>query len=125
MPTGSDPADWPAVKRLIAKKIATRTQAEWCAVLEGTDACVAPVLSMADAPNHPHNRARGTFVEIDGVMQPAPAPRFSRTSPATPTPPEPAGAGTEDALAEWGCDSETISRLKATGVIGRLETPAR
>ncbi|EDP62208.1 putative racemase [alpha proteobacterium BAL199] len=123
-PTGSDPADWLAAKRLIAARIATRTQAEWCAILEGTDACVAPVLSIADAPNHPHNRARGTFVEIDGVMQPAPAPRFSRTKPGTPTPPEPAGASTDEALAEWGCDSETIARLRAAGVIGRIEKPS-
>lgn len=118
-PFGDDPAEWPVLKRLIAERIATRTCDEWCAVLEGTDSCVAPVLTMAEAPSHPHNRARGTFVAIDGVMQPAPAPRFSRTVPATPTAPEPAGAGTEAALAEWGVDEARIAELKAAGVVGR------
>ncbi len=86
-PSGDDPADWPVLKRLIAARIATRDCDAWCAIFEGTDACVAPVLSMAEAPGHPHNRARGTFLEIDGVVQPAPAPRFSRTVPETPAAP--------------------------------------
>jgi len=116
-PSGDDPADWPALKELIAARIATRTCDEWCAILEGTDACVAPVLTMAEAPDHPHNRARGTFVEIDGVPQPAPAPRFSRTAPATPSPPEAAGAGTGEALAAWGVEPARIAALKAAGVV--------
>lgn len=74
-----DEDGWPEIRRRLAELIACRTQAEWCAVFEGTDACVAPVLGMAEAPRHPHNVARGTFVEIDGIVQPAPAPRFSAT----------------------------------------------
>lgn len=118
-PDGDDPADGPELKRLIAARIAEKPLAEWCAVLEGTDACAAPVLSLAEAPSHPHARARGSFVEIDGILQPAPAPRFSRTMPATPAPPEPAGAGTEEALREWGIDAEKVVRLRSAGVIGR------
>src|SRR5690606_2215041 len=72
----------PELKTKFAAMFATRTRDDWCALLEGTDACVAPVLDMAEAPAHPHNAARGTFIEIDGVTQPAPAPRFSRTQPA-------------------------------------------
>ena len=117
-PSGDDPADWPALKQRIAERIATKDCDEWCAILEGTDSCVAPVLTMAEAPDHPHNRARGTFVEIDGVTQPAPAPRFSRTVPDTPTPPQPAGAGTGEALADWGVDAGRIAALKDAGVIG-------
>ena len=82
----------------------TRTRAEWCALLEGTDACFAPVLSMAEAPSHPHLAARGTFVEIGGVQQPAPAPRFSRTVPDTPTPP--AAPDAKAALKGWLPDEE-------------------
>lgn len=119
LPNARDRANWPAIKQIVADKIATRTQAEWCAVLEGTDSCFAPVLSMAEAPKHPHHRARGTFVEIDGIPQPAPAPRFSRTKPATPTPPEPIGGSTEAVLAEWGVPKERISDLRQSGVIGR------
>jgi alpha-methylacyl-CoA racemase len=119
LPPAFDVKNWPALKKEIAARIATRTRAEWCELLEGTDACFAPVLSMAEAPKHPHNQARGTFVEIDGVLQPAPAPRFSRTKPDLPTPPEPPGHSTEAALAAWGVPAERISRLRAAGAIGR------
>src|SRR5690606_38417032 len=74
-----DRAAWPALKERLAARIKEKTRDEWCAVLEGTDACFAPVLEPGEAPDHPHNRERGTFVEVGGVMQPAPAPRFSRT----------------------------------------------
>lgn len=73
-------AAWPAMSARIAEVIASKPLAAWRSLMDGTDACFAPVLSMADAPNHPHNRARGVFIELDGVLQPAPAPRFSRTS---------------------------------------------
>lgn len=82
-----DQASWPRAKVMIAQRFKTRTRAEWCALLEGTDVCFAPVLSFAEAPQHPHMKARETFVEIDGVVQPAPAPRFSRSILSTPTPP--------------------------------------
>ena len=96
----------------------TRTRDEWCSLLEGTDACFAPVLSMAEAPHHPHNVARGSFVEIDGVTQPGPAPRFSRTPSARPTAPQPSGAGTRSALVDWGIGDEKIDELLASGVLG-------
>lgn len=83
-----DKSSWPRAKVLIAQRFKTRTRDQWCALLEGTDVCFAPVLSFAEAPEHPHLKARGTFVEIDGVVQPAPAPRFSRTVPDTPRGPQ-------------------------------------
>ncbi|TDP71770.1 CaiB/BaiF CoA transferase family protein [Roseateles toxinivorans] len=94
--------DWPELRARVAERLLTRTRDAWCGVLEGTDACVAPVLSLAEAPEHPHNRARGNFVEVDGVLQPAPSPRFSRTPARAPqSPPEP-GAHTQDILQELG-----------------------
>src|SRR5580693_9461025 len=95
----------------------TRTRDEWCSLLEGTDACFAPVLTMAEAPHHPHNVARGSFVEIDGVVQPAPAPRFSRTPAGCPTPPRELGQGTRATLADWGIPPERIATLFASGVV--------
>jgi alpha-methylacyl-CoA racemase len=95
----------------------SRTRQEWCALLEGSDACFAPVLSMEQAPSHPHNRARETFLEIDGVTQPAPAPRFSRTIPAPPRPPERPGASGHEALRNWGVPEPEIQRLHEVGAI--------
>ena len=83
----NDRSTWPRAKVLIAQRFRARTRAQWCALLEGTDVCFAPVLSFAEAPQHPHLKARATFVEVDGVVQPAPAPRFSRTVPDLPKPP--------------------------------------
>ena len=77
-----DQAAWPDLQEKAAAIFVTKTRDEWTRLLEGTDACVAPVLSLAEAPNHPHLQARGAFVEVDGVRQPAPAPRFSRTPSA-------------------------------------------
>ncbi|WP_213774807.1 CaiB/BaiF CoA-transferase family protein [Bradyrhizobium sp. dw_78] len=105
-------------KKLLEKTFRTKTQAQWCELLEGTDACFAPVLSMADAPNHPHNRVRETFIEIDGVVQPAPAPRFSRTKPGKPTPPENPGQSTKSALREWGFAEDDLKTLERAGVFG-------
>jgi alpha-methylacyl-CoA racemase len=110
-----DPAGWPAAKERLAAIFRTRSQADWCRLLEGSDACFAPVLSLDEAPSHPHNRARGTFVEVDGIVQPAAAPRFSRTPTAMPTPPQPASA---DALQEWGIGESEIASLKAAGALG-------
>lgn len=116
---GLDPVetDGPALREQLAALFKTREQAEWTALLEGTDACFAPVLSMADAPRHPHNAARGTFVSPGGVDQPAPAPRFSRTPAGTPSPPERPGAGGRAALREWGLDDTEIVALAARGTI--------
>ena len=97
-----DPASWPAAKALFAQRFKTRTRDDWAARLAPTDACAAPVLDWAEAPEHPHLKARGTFVEIDGVVQPAPAPRFSRTIPNAPTPPNPIDPShTEATLRDW------------------------
>ncbi|MGE0310114.1 MAG: CaiB/BaiF CoA transferase family protein [Lautropia sp.] len=108
---------WPDLKAKLAAIMRTRTRDEWCALLEGSDACFAPVLDWDEAPKHPHNVARGTFVEIDGVVQPAPAPRFSRTVCATPTAPEPAGLRSIEVLRAWGVDDARIDALRAGGAI--------
>jgi alpha-methylacyl-CoA racemase len=106
------------VKARLAERFRTRTRDEWCALLEGSDACFAPVLSMEEAPLHPHNRARNVFVEVDGVPQPAPAPRFSRTPLAAPTPPEPPGAADlRTVLAAWGIDAAEVETSQASGLL--------
>jgi len=108
---------WPELKAKFATLFATRTRDEWCTLLEGTDACVSPVLDMAEAPAHPHNRARGAFVEIDGVVQPAPAPRFSRTAPEAGAAPATPGQHSEAILADWGWSADAIEKLKTLQVI--------
>lgn len=95
------PAEWPRLRAAIAAAFAARTRDDWATVFEGTDACVAPVLSLTEAATHPHLAARDTFIEVGGVTQPAPAPRFSRTVPRHPTPPPPVGADTSDVLRDW------------------------
>jgi alpha-methylacyl-CoA racemase len=95
-------AEWPALKAKVAAAIATKTRDEWCAIMDATDVCFAPVLSLAEAPSNPHNAARKTFVEVAGVTQPAPAPRFSATPGAIQGPPPAIGAHTAEVLAEWG-----------------------
>lgn len=112
-----DPATWPTMKERFAAIFATRTRDEWEDVFAGTDACVTPVLSLTEAPGHPHNQARRTFVERDGIIGPAPAPRFSRTPAANPLPPPVPGQHTESALADWGFASTEIARLHDAGAI--------
>ena len=97
-----DQARWPRLKEKLATLFRTRTRQEWCALLEGSDACFAPVLDWSEAPMHAHNRARETFVEIDGVVQPAPAPRFSRTPPTRPASASSSAVDAKTILAEWG-----------------------
>ena len=109
--------NWPLLKIRIAAIFKTKTRSEWCTILEGTDACFAPILDMDEAPHHPHNKARKTFIEIDGVMQPAPAPRFSRTPPDIQGPPVIPGAHTRVALSEWGISDEDIGLLAEYGAI--------
>ncbi len=104
-------SNWERLRAAFTEVFRTRTRDEWCALLEGTDACFAPVLSMAEAPHHPHMAARGAFVEVGGVVQPAPAPRFSRSSPAVQGPPPMPGEHTRDILADWGFSPEDIARL--------------
>jgi len=106
-----NPSAWPDLKASMAALFATRTRAAWCELLEGTDACFAPVLDWDEAPMHPHNAARGTFVKTDGVVQPAPAPRFSRTV---------AGVGAEASTSEsmlksWGISTASTKALNKPG----------
>jgi len=115
-PTRLDKTTWPAARARLADHFRTRPRVEWCALLEGTDACFAPVLSMAEAPCHPHNQARGSFVDIDGMVVPAPAPRFGRTPAPQPTPPAP-DHGAED-LSAWGIDRAELERLRSIGAAG-------
>jgi alpha-methylacyl-CoA racemase len=112
-----DRAKWPALKEKVARVIKTKSRAEWDAAMEGTDVCYAPVLSLAEAPQHPHNKARRTFIEIEGVTQPGPAPRFSRTKPEVQGPPPQAGAHTDAILKDWGFASADIAALKTAGAI--------
>jgi alpha-methylacyl-CoA racemase len=110
-------ADWPELKRRFAALFAARTRDDWCALLEGTDVCFAPVLDMAEAPHHPHNAARATFVERDGVTQPAPAPRFSRTPAEIGPPPSKPGQDSAQVLAEWGWSGASVEALRRAGVV--------
>jgi alpha-methylacyl-CoA racemase len=111
-------SDWPEAKKRLAALIRTKTRADWCALMEGTDVCFAPVLDLDEAPLHPHHRARDTFVEIDGVKQPAPAPRFSRTPGSANKPAPTPGQHTRSGLMFWGFGSEEIDRLFETGAVG-------
>ncbi|MET1038649.1 MAG: CaiB/BaiF CoA-transferase family protein [Aeromicrobium sp.] len=113
-PDRYDVAAWPALRKLLGETFAGRTRAEWEQVFDGTDACVSPVLSLPEAYEHPHNVARGTFVEKDGLTQPAPAPRFSATPATLTTAPEAAGASTIEALTAW--DIDDVDALIADGV---------
>lgn len=116
-PDCEDAANWPAARALIAARLASRPRAEWCEALEGTDSCFAPVLSMREAVAHPHNLARQTFVRVEGIDQPGPAPRFSGTPLSAPTAPAMPGADTRSALADWGVAPERIDALLAQGVV--------
>ncbi len=113
----TDKRNWPALRAELAARFLGKTRAQWCELLEGTDACFAPVLSMAEAPHHPHQRTRSGFLAIGGVPQPAPAPRFSRTASAIPSPSEAPGAGSDAAMREWGYDDSEIESLKRSGAL--------
>ena len=112
LPEQNDRSQWPAMKERLAAVIRTRTRDEWCQLLEGSDACFAPVLGPQEAAAHPHNAERGTFTEVAGVVQPAPAPRFSRTAPEIAGPPARPGQHTDSALAEWGFSDAEIAKLR-------------
>jgi alpha-methylacyl-CoA racemase len=106
-----DRARWPELKELLRGVFKTKTRAEWCAIMEGSDVCFAPVLSMSEARRHPHNVARGTFVTLAGIEQPRPAPRFSRTDSSIQRPPARVGEHTDEALADWGFGADEIAKL--------------
>ncbi|MEV4342792.1 CaiB/BaiF CoA-transferase family protein [Streptomyces sp. NPDC049590] len=117
MPDQHDRTRWPELRTALAEVLRTRTRDEWCALSEGQEVCIAPVLSLGEAPGHPHLRARGTFVEVVGVVQPAPAPRFSRTPGAIQGPPAEPGQHTDEVLGEWGFTPDELSALRAARAI--------
>lgn len=117
LPDQNDRSRWPAMKERFAGVFASRTRAEWEEVFAGSDACVAPVLSPVEAPDHPHNRARGTFTEVAGMVQPGPAPRFLGTPGAIRNPPPNPGQHGDEALADWGFSTPEVDELRRSGVI--------
>jgi len=117
MPPQMKRAGWAPQKERLRAIFKSKTRDEWCEIMEGTDVCFAPVLSMDEAPQHPHMAARKSFVEIAGVTQPAPAPRFDRTPPATPKPPAHPGQHTDEVLAEFGFGGDEIAKLRASGAV--------
>jgi alpha-methylacyl-CoA racemase len=112
-----DRGRWDSLREKLGHVIAQKTQAEWCEIMDATDVCFAPVLDLDEAPRHPHNVARQTFVEVEGVVQPAPAPRFSATPGAIQGPPPAIGAHDEEALGEWGFSSDQIAGLRTAGAL--------
>ncbi|HWG74241.1 MAG TPA: CaiB/BaiF CoA-transferase family protein [Acidimicrobiales bacterium] len=117
VPDQHDRSTWPAMKERMAAAVRTKSRDEWCALLEHTDACFAPVLTMEEATQHPHNRARGTFVNVAGVVQPGPAPRFSRTPPDIPHPPPAPGAHTEAVLGDLGFSVGDVKAMLEAGAV--------
>ena len=123
---GLDPADfgdqhdragWPKMKDALRRAFKARTRDAWAAAFDGTETCFSPVLSLAEAPLHPHQRARGNFVEVAGVVQPAPAPRFSRSRGAVSRPPPEVGEHTDEVLREWGFADAEIALMRQAGGI--------
>jgi alpha-methylacyl-CoA racemase len=117
LPRQTDRERWAEMKERMRKVFLAKTRDEWCEIMEGSDVCFAPVLSMGEAPEHPHNQARRTFVEVAGTVQPAPAPRFSRTEPTIQRPPCSAGQHTDEALGDWGVPGEELQRLREAKAI--------
>lgn len=124
LPAQNDPAGWPVLRERFTALFRTRTRKAWCKLLEGTDACFAPVLSIAEAKAHPHNVARAAFIEVDGLTQPAPAPRFSRTRPEVVRGAARAGAHTAEALRDWGLDEAEVRILLAEGAAVQADARA-
>jgi alpha-methylacyl-CoA racemase len=118
LPAQMQQTSWPAMKARFAAIFKTKTRDEWCAIMNEADTCVAPVLSIDEAPMHPHARARGAFIEIDGAAQPAPAPRFSRTPSGGPAIAAKPGAHTNELLSEAKFSGDEIAALQASGIIG-------
>jgi alpha-methylacyl-CoA racemase len=116
IPPQDDPSRWESLKEDVADIVRGKTRAEWLRVFFGTDACVTPVLSLDEAPSHPHNRERATFVEIGEYLAPSPAPRFSRTPSVVPTPPDP-GSHAIDRLLRWGLTQSEVAQLVRDGVV--------
>jgi alpha-methylacyl-CoA racemase len=119
-----DKAEWPALKSRLTDVFARKSRAEWCEIMEGTDVCFAPVLTMGEAAEHPHNVERNTFIDLAGTTQPAPAPRFSRTVPEVSMPPAFAGAHTRDVFGEWGVSADIIESWESSGAVKQAEPAA-
>ena len=116
LPEQHDRASWPALRHAFSTAVASKTRDEWCAVFEKLDACFAPVLTFSEARRHPHARARDAFVDVGGIEQPAPAPRFDRTPGTATEPPPERGARGRAALADWGFDTDQIEALRKLGL---------
>ncbi|MCP4003234.1 MAG: CoA transferase [bacterium] len=112
LPAQMDRTQWPVMKQRVEALIKTKTRDQWCEIMEGSDVCFAPVLGLGEAPEHPHNVHRKTFIKVDGVPQAAPAPRFDRTTPETPVPPAHTGEHTDQVLADWGFAAGDIAKLR-------------
>jgi alpha-methylacyl-CoA racemase len=117
LPNQMDKAAWPQMKERVAALVKQKTRDEWCTVMEGSDVCFAPVLTYREAARHPHNVHRSTFVEVAGITQPAPAPRFSRTEVAIGGPPAWPGQHTDDVLASFGLSADEIAKLRESGAV--------
>ena len=113
----NDQSTWEEKKQRMAQLVRLKTREEWDELMLGSDVCYAPVLDFEEAPKHPHNVARQSFVEVDGVMQPAPAPKFSRTPGTVQMPPPAPGQHTSEILSDWGFDADEIEKLKDTGAV--------
>lgn len=111
MPSRDDPTQWQRGKEVLSKTFLTRSRDEWSTLFDGSDACVSPVLSLDEAPMHPHAVARSAFVEVGNMLQPAPSPRFSATPTAIPAPPPSNGENTEEVLRDWGFSADEIAAL--------------
>ena len=117
LPSQDDRSSWPQMRERLAAMFRGRTRDEWCSTLTRPDVCFAPVLTLAEAPAHPHHVGRGTFIDVDGVTQPAPAPRFSRTEPSVPRPPRLPGEDTDEVLTTIGIDIADIEDMRRRGVV--------
>jgi alpha-methylacyl-CoA racemase len=118
LPPQHDRAGWPVLRARFTEVFLTRTRDEWAEVFAASDGCVAPVLGPAEAPGHPHNASRGTFADLGGLVQPAPAPRFGRSPAGVPSAPPRPGADTDAVLAELGCTPADIAAMRASGTVG-------
>jgi alpha-methylacyl-CoA racemase len=116
-----DKSRWPKLKQRLAEMFATKTRDEWCAQLEGTNACFAPLLTLSETAGHPHTAHRRTIVDVGGIRQAAPAPRLSRTPGLLGRPPAPFGQDTVEVLTDWGISAERVQELLAEGAVARLE----
>ncbi len=121
LPDQFDKGSWPEMCLRFEKIFKTKTRQEWCDLMEGTDVCFAPVLTFNEAPDHPHNKARGTFVDVEGVPQPNPAPRFSKTPGSVKGAAPEVGENTRDGLVSWGFEPSEVDELLRTGVVGWKE----